>query len=132
MPLATSFPALRGKRRLRQHSVTCANADWDAEMSLFRKRLSSPNQLATMRLLEAQVDVGRVRPRSPLLPVLAQGGEMKDRHVAAIARLRYHRPVQTLLACPHIPWWQTPRHTAIHPCVQDCAWRVWWHQNCGK
>lgn len=30
-------------------------------MSLFRKRLSSPNQLATMRLLEAQVDVGRVR-----------------------------------------------------------------------
>ncbi len=30
-------------------------------MSLFRKRLSSPNQLATMRELEAQVDVGRVR-----------------------------------------------------------------------
>ena len=44
-------------------------------MSLFRKRLSSPNQLATMRLLEAQVDVGRVRLFSitTLLKRLVQG-----------------------------------------------------------
>ena len=77
MRVALSLPALRGRRRVRQHSVTRASADWDAEMSLFRKRLSSPNQLATMRLLEAQVDVGRVRPRSSLLPVLAYRGEMR-------------------------------------------------------
>ena len=49
-------------RRMRASRAARAAADWDAEMSLFRKRLSSPNQLATMRLLEAQVDVGRVRP----------------------------------------------------------------------
>jgi hypothetical protein len=101
MRVALSLPALRGKRRQRQHSIARASADWDAEMSLFRKRLSSPNQLATMRLLEAQVDVGRVRPRSSSLPVLMQGGETKDRHVAPTAPLPYHRPKQTLRACPH-------------------------------
>ena len=35
--------------------------DWDAEMSLFRKRLQKPNQLETLRKIEAEASVGKVR-----------------------------------------------------------------------
>ena len=35
-------------------------ADWDAEMSLFRQRVSRPNQLETLRRLEARVETGAV------------------------------------------------------------------------
>jgi hypothetical protein len=34
--------------------------DWDAEMSLFRRRVSAPNQLAALREREAQVELGTV------------------------------------------------------------------------
>jgi F-type H+-transporting ATPase subunit alpha len=34
--------------------------DWDAEMSLFRRRVSAPNQLAALRAREAQVELGTV------------------------------------------------------------------------
>ena len=51
-----------GTRRLR--SVTPVTAkqepDWDAEMSLFRKRTLSPNQMETLRRIEEEVDVGKV------------------------------------------------------------------------
>ena len=36
-------------------------ADWEAEMSIFKQRISRPNQLATLRELEAKVNVGKVR-----------------------------------------------------------------------
>lgn len=36
-------------------------ADWDAEMNIFQKRLSRPNQLATLRELEGRVNIGKVR-----------------------------------------------------------------------
>ena len=39
----------------------CAEPDWDAEMSLFRKRTMKPNQMQTVRRLEEQVDIGKVR-----------------------------------------------------------------------
>lgn len=35
--------------------------DWDAEMSIFQKRASKPNQLNTIRQLVEEVDTGRVR-----------------------------------------------------------------------
>jgi len=35
-------------------------ADWDQEMSIFNKRISAPNQLATLRELEAKVNLGKV------------------------------------------------------------------------
>lgn len=35
-------------------------ADWDKEMSIFNKRISAPNQLATLRELEAKALVGKV------------------------------------------------------------------------
>ncbi len=35
--------------------------DWEKEMSIFAKRLSAPNQLATLRELESKVNVGKVR-----------------------------------------------------------------------
>jgi len=34
--------------------------DWDQEMSIFQKRISRPNQLATLRELEGKVNVGKV------------------------------------------------------------------------
>ena len=37
-----------------------AEPDWDAEMSLFRKRTMKPNQMQTVRRLEEQVDIGKV------------------------------------------------------------------------
>lgn len=35
--------------------------DWDAEMSIFKQRMMRPNQLATLREMEAKVNVGKVR-----------------------------------------------------------------------
>lgn len=37
--------------------------DWEAEMSIFNQRISRPNQLATLRELEAKTAVGKVRRR---------------------------------------------------------------------
>ncbi len=37
-----------------------ATPDWDEEMSLFRRRVSAPNQLAALREREAQVELGTV------------------------------------------------------------------------
>ena len=61
-------PSVRAPpRRLARSGVACtAGGDspdwnWENEMSLFRKRLTQPNQLETLRRLEEQVDVGRVR-----------------------------------------------------------------------
>ena len=34
--------------------------DWNEEMNMFRKRMLKPNQLATLRQLEEEVDVGKV------------------------------------------------------------------------
>ncbi|EFJ50639.1 F1F0 ATP synthase, subunit alpha, mitochondrial [Volvox carteri f. nagariensis] len=34
--------------------------DWEAEMSIFKQRISRPNQLATLRELEAKVSVGKL------------------------------------------------------------------------
>lgn len=34
--------------------------DWDAEMSIFKQRISQPNQLATLRELESKANVGKV------------------------------------------------------------------------
>lgn len=36
------------------------DADWEAEMSIFKERISRPNQLATLRELEAKVSLGKV------------------------------------------------------------------------
>ena len=38
-----------------------APPDWDAEMSIFRKRTLKPSQLETIRHLEEEVDIGKVR-----------------------------------------------------------------------
>ncbi len=34
--------------------------DWDAEMTLFKKRITKPNQLSTLRRMLAQADTGKV------------------------------------------------------------------------
>ena len=47
-----------GARRLQVHSSGAP--DWDAEMSIFQKRASKPNQLNTIRKLVEEVDTGRV------------------------------------------------------------------------
>lgn len=50
----------RGCRIISQAS-SGDEADWDAEMNIFQKRLSRPNQLATLRELEGRVNIGKVR-----------------------------------------------------------------------
>eukprot|EP00951_Prasinocladus_malaysianus_P005109 scaffold36333_cov46-Prasinocladus_malaysianus.AAC.3 len=35
-------------------------ADWDAEMSIFKKRIMKPSQLATMRQIEGEASIGKV------------------------------------------------------------------------
>ncbi|GFR41698.1 hypothetical protein Agub_g2445, partial [Astrephomene gubernaculifera] len=71
---STAGSSLAGKasRRGRRHLLTIAQAgrgggkgaeeepDWEAEMSIFKQRISRPNQLATLRELEAKVNVGKV------------------------------------------------------------------------
>lgn len=48
-------------KRLRvQRCVALEEADWEEEMSLFRKRLQKPNQLETMRKIVEEVDIGKV------------------------------------------------------------------------
>jgi hypothetical protein len=48
------------------HAKDDEEPDWEKEMSIFNKRLSAPNQLATLRELEAKVNVGKVTSCSKL------------------------------------------------------------------
>ena len=44
--------------------------NWDDEMTVFRKRTNTPNQLETLRKIEAEVEVGKVPfPKNPLANV---------------------------------------------------------------
>ena len=56
--------AKHGRRRqghiLRSTTSALEEADWEEEMSLFRKRLQKPNQLETMRKIVEEVDLGKV------------------------------------------------------------------------
>ena len=47
-----------------RHVCNSSEPDWDAEMSLFRKRTMKPNQMETVRRLEEEVDTGKVRTQS--------------------------------------------------------------------
>ncbi len=47
-------------RRVRSTTSALEEADWEEEMSLFRKRLQKPNQLETMRKIVEEVDLGKV------------------------------------------------------------------------
>ena len=46
--------------RIRSTTNALEEADWEEEMSLFRKRLQKPNQLETMRRIVEEVDLGKV------------------------------------------------------------------------
>ena len=45
---------------MRSTTSALEEADWEEEMSLFRKRLQKPNQLETMRKIVEEVDLGKV------------------------------------------------------------------------
>ena len=47
-------------RKIRSTTSALEEADWEEEMSLFRKRLQKPNQLETMRKIVEEVDLGKV------------------------------------------------------------------------
>lgn len=47
-------------RKVRCTTGALEEADWEEEMSLFRKRLQKPNQLETMRKIVEEVDLGKV------------------------------------------------------------------------
>ncbi len=49
------------QRERHTHVCSSAEPDWDAEMSLFRQRTMKPNQMQTVRRLEEEVDIGKVR-----------------------------------------------------------------------
>lgn len=49
------------RRTSYRHICNSAEPDWDSEMSLFRKRSLKPNQMETVRRLEEEVDIGKVR-----------------------------------------------------------------------
>ncbi len=51
-----SYKHGKGRRQV----CNSAEPDWDAEMSLFRKRSMKPNQMQTIRRLEEEVDIGKV------------------------------------------------------------------------
>lgn len=63
-------------------------ADWEEEMSLFRKRLQKPNQLETLRKIVEEVDIGKVRQVCFALQIY---GNLKFRIVIAL------NPLQVLL-----------------------------------
>ncbi len=46
-------------RKIRSTVSALEEADWEEEMSLFRKRLQKPNQLETMRKIVEEVDLGK-------------------------------------------------------------------------
>ena len=46
-------------RKIRSTTSALEEADWEEEMSLFRKRLQKPNQLETMRKIVEEVDLGK-------------------------------------------------------------------------
>jgi hypothetical protein len=70
-PPAPPPPPASARSRVRRRAAVVASLsssddaspstpDWDAEMSLFRRRVSAPNQLAALRAREAQVELGTV------------------------------------------------------------------------
>ena len=50
------------RRQCTRASIDATN--WDAEMSIFKQRIQKPNQLETLRNIEATMDIGKV-PRHP-------------------------------------------------------------------
>jgi hypothetical protein len=79
---ASSAAARRGALVVRAKGEE-ETPDWEQEMSIFAKRISRPNQLATLRELEAKVAVGKVSQRlgRPLRPPLAtQGSPVAPQH----------------------------------------------------
>ena len=63
----------RSSRRGRGFSAARSaleEADWEQEMSLFRKRLQKPNQLETLRKIVEEVDTGKVCPDAITSPGL--------------------------------------------------------------
>ena len=58
---SVSYHHIASKRRRNQPARSqVAEPNWDEEMTLFRKRVNSPNQLETLRKIEAEVSVGKV------------------------------------------------------------------------
>ena len=55
-------PHRRCHARVHASSDGELSADWEQEMSIFKKRTLAPNQLETLRTIEATVDVGKVNP----------------------------------------------------------------------
>ena len=67
-------PRTRGKHACGRPSLTRAaleEADWEEEMSLFRKRLQKPNQLETLRKIVEEVDIGKASQPASLFLVTA-------------------------------------------------------------
>lgn len=62
--LARRCSSGRTRHVCRLHVYSSSEPDWDAEMSIFKKRASKPNQLHTIRRLVEKVDTGRVRVHS--------------------------------------------------------------------
>ena len=62
LPLPPPLWAPHRRHQARVHASTHGelSADWDEEMSIFKKRTLAPNQLETLRTIEATVDVGKV------------------------------------------------------------------------
>lgn len=64
--IAGQQPCTRGLNSRRRNTLSPhalgdpAPPDWDAEMSIFRKRTLKPSQLETIRHLEEEVDTGKV------------------------------------------------------------------------
>lgn len=68
-------------------------ADWDEEMSIFKARISRPNQLATLRELEAKVAVGKVNAGGD------KGGAPRYGSSALIAHWLAHWLAHALRCC---------------------------------
>lgn len=55
---------------IRSTTSALEEADWEEEMSLFRKRLQKPNQLETMRKIVEEVDLGKAGISQQMPPPL--------------------------------------------------------------
>ena len=94
----------RGHRRRQCLRASIDATNWDAEMSIFKQRIQKPNQLETLRNIEAIVDVGKARsrvhppPHPTPTPPPPNPNPPHPMSCVAVNRLPPHRPQKDLRA----------------------------------
>ena len=113
------------RRQCLRASIDATN--WDAEMSIFKQRIQKPNQLETLRNIEATMEIGKVPPSPPTPPHLARP-DPTTRHQAAA---RHSASAGAAVRCrpaspsPSVSGTLSQPRPTNRCCLSAMAWQLW-------